>query len=98
MTRFRAILLSMARKLSRRFYQIMVGDFTVESEPDCRSTFTIHLPRIVDAPAEAVLGKPIKCPDRGCRFAALHMSVVGTQRRRSAQRYVRSWWEPTCEH
>jgi signal transduction histidine kinase len=43
--------------ISRRFCQMMGGDITVESAPGRGSTFTIRLPRIVDAPKEAV---PIK--------------------------------------
>jgi signal transduction histidine kinase len=40
--------------ISRRFCQMMGGDIAVASEPGRGSTFTIRLPRIVDAPKEAV--------------------------------------------
>jgi signal transduction histidine kinase len=43
--------------ISKRFCQMMGGDITVESEPGRGSTFTIRLPRIVDAP-EAVVANP----------------------------------------
>src|SRR5262249_8005730 len=44
--------------ISKRFCQMMGGDITVESEPGRGSTFTIRLPRIVDAPKEAVAANP----------------------------------------
>jgi signal transduction histidine kinase len=44
--------------ISKRFCQMMGGDITVESEVGRGSTFTIRLPRIVDAPKEMVVGDP----------------------------------------
>ena len=46
--------------ISRRFCQMMGGDITVESAPGRGSTFTIRLPRIVDAPKEVVAPKADK--------------------------------------
>jgi signal transduction histidine kinase/putative methionine-R-sulfoxide reductase with GAF domain len=44
--------------ISKRFCQMMGGDITVESEVGRGSTFTIRLPRIVDAPMEVVVANP----------------------------------------
>jgi two-component system NtrC family sensor kinase len=44
--------------ISKRFCQMMGGDITVESAPGRGSTFTIRLPRIVDAPKEVVAANP----------------------------------------
>jgi signal transduction histidine kinase len=49
--------------ISRRFCQMMGGDITVGSEPGRGSTFTIRLPRIVDAPKEVVVANPVHIGD-----------------------------------
>jgi signal transduction histidine kinase len=54
--------------ISRRFCQMMGGDLTVESEPGRGSTFTIRLPRIVNAPKELVAA------------SAGHHSVLATRK------------------
>jgi signal transduction histidine kinase len=46
--------------ISKRFCQMMGGDITVESEPSRGSTFTIRLPRIVDALNNAVPANPAR--------------------------------------
>jgi hypothetical protein len=44
--------------ISKRFCQMMGGDITVESQLGQGSTFTIRLPRIVDAPKEGLPANP----------------------------------------
>ena len=46
--------------ISKRFCQMMGGDITVESKPGRGSTFTIRLPRIVDAPKDVGDANPTR--------------------------------------
>jgi signal transduction histidine kinase len=56
------VALGLGLVISRRFCQMMGGDITVESEPGRGSTFTIRLPRIVEAPKEGAVPQPADTP------------------------------------
>ena len=58
--------------ISKRFCQMKGGDIIVESEPGRGSTFTIRLPRIVEA-KEAATPSPAR-HDHGCSF---HFESLG---------------------
>jgi signal transduction histidine kinase len=45
--------------ISKRFCQMMGGDITVDSEPGRGSTFTIRLPRTVEAAKETASPRPV---------------------------------------
>jgi signal transduction histidine kinase len=53
--------------INRRFCQMMGDDITVESEVGHGSTFTIRLPRIVDAPKEASVADPAHTEEAALR-------------------------------
>jgi signal transduction histidine kinase len=84
--------------ISRRFCQMMGGDITVESEPGRGSTFTIRLPRIVDAPtvpvqahSRAVASSPSALPHG--HSLRLRQPAIASCTRRSASFSIRSFLE-----
>jgi signal transduction histidine kinase len=68
--------------ISKRFCQMMGGDITVASEPGRGSTFTIRLPRIVDAPKELMAANPTPHRRGGAEASSVDFA---------APAYVRLW-------
>ena len=74
--------------ISERFRQMMGGDITVESEPGSGSTFTIRLPRIVDAPAHA--GEPALKP----HWVRTGVDRLFSELKVAADHSIKAWYGP----